>query len=595
MKKSSTIFAFLLLVILGKAQVSFKTIVPQQPVVSGESFQVQYILEDAEKGSNFKPPVFTNFRFVAGPNIYKGAVAGLNGTKQLRNFVYTLEAERPGRFIIPGATVMVNGNLIRSNDVMVEVISKDDAIKQFNKISIADNSDYFLRPGEDVYEKIRRNLFVKVMVDRKSCFVGEPVLASFKLYSRLESKSDIVKNPGFYGFTVYDMVNLADKQVAAEKVNGKIFDVHTIRKVQLYPLQPGVFTIDEMQVKNRVEFSRSAVNKKTEQRIVEGVLGQNDDELPAEGTEVFETDINSAPVSINVKPVPEKNRPLNFDGAAGHFNVVASLIKNNLSKNEEGFLEIIINGKGNFTQISAPSVQWPAGIESFEPTVKDNLDKTTVPLTGSRTFRYPFVCAAAGAYQMQPVSISFFDTDSSMYKTASSVVLQLTVSNEEKHTVVKEEKKESIAESNARASKTAAGIVILAVIVVLLYWIAHKKPPAPVIKEQKTVTIPVDEILQPASLLTSATDKEFYTALHQSVWNYFSTRLGLQGSEMNKENLVVRLQQKNIPENLINKLRAILTECETGMFINASLVTDKNGLLQQTKDILESIDPLVSE
>ena len=113
-------------------------------------------------------------------------------------------------------------------------------------------------------------------MDQQTCYVGEPVEATFKLYSRLESKSDIVKNPGFYGFTVYDMVNLADKQVTTENVKGKLFDVHTIRKVQLYPLQAGVFTIDAMEVKNRVEFSRSTVNKKTEQEIVEGVLGNND-------------------------------------------------------------------------------------------------------------------------------------------------------------------------------------------------------------------------------------------------------------------------------------------------------------------------------
>ena len=52
---------------------------------------------------------------------------------------------------------------------------------------------------------------MKVLVDKRVCFVGEPVTAIFKLYSRLESKSDIVKNPGFYGFTVQDMINLDDK------------------------------------------------------------------------------------------------------------------------------------------------------------------------------------------------------------------------------------------------------------------------------------------------------------------------------------------------------------------------------------------------
>ena len=109
------------------------------------------------------------------------------------------------------------------------------------------------------------------------------------MYSRLESKSDIVKNPGFYGFTVHDMVNLADKQVSTEKVNGKFFDVHTIRKVQLYPLQAGVFTIDAMEVKNKVEFSRSIVNKKTEQEIIEGILGNDEADEKKEDADEFES------------------------------------------------------------------------------------------------------------------------------------------------------------------------------------------------------------------------------------------------------------------------------------------------------------------
>jgi hypothetical protein len=71
MKLTFTILSFLLLVVLVQAQVHFKTIVPPQPVMSGESFQVQYIIEDGDKTMNVKPPVFNNFRFVTGPTIYK--------------------------------------------------------------------------------------------------------------------------------------------------------------------------------------------------------------------------------------------------------------------------------------------------------------------------------------------------------------------------------------------------------------------------------------------------------------------------------------------------------------------------------------------
>src|SRR5215208_5806025 len=91
-------------------------------------------------------------------------------------------------------------------------------------------STYFLSRGEDPLKKIRDNLFLKIMVDKHSCYIGEPLVATFKLYSRLQSTSEVIKNPGFYGFSVYDMVNLDDKLESLEIHNGNSFDVHIIRK-----------------------------------------------------------------------------------------------------------------------------------------------------------------------------------------------------------------------------------------------------------------------------------------------------------------------------------------------------------------------------
>lgn len=592
MRKTTTIFAFLVLVTALHAQVSFKTIVPQQPVVAGESFQVQYVIEDGDRTISVKPPVFSNFRFVAGPNIYMGSVSTVNGVKPLRNTVYTLEAVRPGRFMIPGAAITVDGKTVRSNNAIVEVISKEEAVKKFNRDNGLNNSDYFLRPGENAYEKIRQNLFVKVLVDKKSCYVGEPVLATFKLYSRLESKSDIIKNPGFYGFTVYDMVNLTDKQVTTENVNGKTFDVHTIRKVQLYPLQEGLFTIDAMQVKNKVEFSRSAVNKKTEQEIVEGVLGSGDDEIPTEGTEVFETDITTEPVAITVRPLPEKNRPGSFSGATGHFSITAAVINDRLAKNEQGFFEITITGKGNFIQLDAPTVLWPSEIEGFEPTVKDVFDKTKMPLSGSRTFRYPFVCASPGKWQLPPVSFSFFDTDSNNYRTISTKNVNVVVSNEIKKELLTGEPKISIAEKSEKAARAAGIIVVVLVLLILLYWAFKKKEPEKIMLQQQPALPSVESLLEPAHAALETNGNEFYSTLHSIIWKFAREQFGLSGSEMNKQQLAAKMNGAGADTELSENLFQILEECEARMFTNASLLHNRQSMLATTKQILENIRPI---
>ena len=571
-----------------QAQINFKTIVPQQPVVAGESFQVQYVIEDGDLSMIVKPPAFENFRFVTGPNIYSGSVSKINGTALLRNTVYTLKAVRLGKFLVPGATINLDGQIIKSNDAFVEVISKEEALKRTNRTDGA-NSNYFLRAGENPYEKIERNLFIKVMVNKKNCYVGEPVLATFKLYSRLESKSDIVKNPGFYGFTIYDVINLADNQVATENVNGKLFDVHTIRKVQLYPLQAGTFSIDPMEVKNSVEFSKSAVSKKTEQEIVEGVLNDDKKEVH-DGTETYETNISTESLTINVKAVPSTNRPDSFNGATGHFTMASSVANNKLAKDEQGFLAITLTGKGNFIQLSAPSIKWPAGIEGFEPTVEDVLDKRFTPLKGSRTFRYPFVCDSPGIWQLPPVSISFFDIDSNTYKTISTSPVSLTVSTESKNKPVIEEHKISIAEKSAKASRIAISIVTVLVLLILVFLIFKKKEPeklSPVQQEKQLVSI--DNLLQPARDAIATEGNRFYSVLHGIVWKFAADKFNLSGSEMNKQTLAAKMDQENLPAEIKNGMLTVINDCETGLYTTADLEENKLQLLSETSVLLKRL------
>ncbi len=599
MKFITTIFLSLFCAAITKAQTGFRTVVPQQAIIAGESFLVQYILDYGDKTMQVMPPVFSNFRVVTGPNISSGNVSTTDGVISVLNTIVTLEATRPGKFLIPGATVTINGKTRRSNDAWVEVISEAEALKRFNAGDDINASDYFLRPGENPYQKIQQNLFVKMMVDKRSCFVGEPVVATFKLYSRLESRSDIIKNPGFYGFTVYDMVNLSDKKMRTEKINGKLFDVHTIRKVQLFPLQEGLYTIDAMEVLNDVEFSRSVVNKKTEQYfqevnrrhiLREGILNKEESLPKDENAEVFETKTNTEPVTIRVKPIPEKNKPALFNGAVGKFNITSQVANPSLRKNEEGFFEVVISGKGNFIQLSAPLVHWPAGVEGFEPVVKDTFDKTKTPLAGTRIFRFPFVCASAGNWQIPPVSLSFFDTDSNSYKTISTKGVEVVSSNESKPAPV-EGHNVSIAEKSEKAARTAGIIVAAIVLVILFYWIFKKKEPEPVIQAETEPALPTaDQLLEPATAAIAQEGNLFYRLLHKGIWDFAVSRFELAGSDMSKQTLIQKMKAAGVGQDTIKQVFDILEQCEAGMFTTASLEHDKESLVSFAKQLLGTID-----
>ena len=592
MKKWIFIVSFFFLSKLLVAQVSVKANVPERPVTIGEPFRIQFVVENALANQRFSAPDFGWLKIVRGPETYAGT-QNVNGQKiDIINYIYTVVAEREGNYKISHASVKVNGMSFISPEVNIAAIRKQ---KQ-NSFSSPDGiSAYTLLPGEDAYRKIKENLFVKLFVDRKTCFVGEPVVATFKLFSRLQSKSDIVKNPGFYGFSVYDMVNLDDKVKEAQRINGKDFDVHTIRKVQLYPLQPGLFTIDEMKIDNKIEFSQSMVNKKTEQQISEGVLTENNDVSETPGTETFETSLVTEPVRITVKALPLTNKPETFNGAAGVFTIRSKIANNELDKNEEGFLEIIVEGKGNFTQITAPVIQWPKEIEGFEPTVKDFLDKRIVPLSGGRIFRYPFISSVPGKWKIPSVKFSYFNTNANSYKTIGSDSVIVSISEKEFKKITKAdvspgEKKISIEDANKRVSKVAFILVALVVAGALGYWVVFSRKKKEIVVEEPLVKAPtVEEIFNSISVEESIPTKDFYTSIYNTAWSWLSQHFHVSGTEMNKNILQSRLKQAGTDESAITELLNHFNYIETAMFTSVEMESTRSQLVEKTISVLNQL------
>jgi hypothetical protein len=534
-------------------------------------------LENAEDLSDFSPPRFHGFRIVSGPNIYSGDKPG-----SYRNLVFTLAAVTEGKFKIRGAVCSVNGNLIKSNDAYVIVMDPGPS----------DESPYFLHGGEDPFKKIRENLFLKLSIDKQSCFIGEPLVATFKLYSRLQSKSDVVKNPGFYGFGVYDMISVNDRLKSEEKLKGHWFDVHTIRKVQLYPLQAGEFTIDAMELSNKVEFSRSMVNKRTEQEVTENMYNKRSDNKFDAKAEVYEMNLKTEPVVINVRPLPIKNIADTFSGAVGDFSITALIDQDTLSRNQETALTIEIRGAGNFQTISGPTIKWPQGIEAFESSITDMLDNQKVPLAGVKRFKYVFLSDKPGTYLIPPVSFSFFSLKAKTYKTVSTKPLSLFVNSKTKEKR-KPDNQPPGENSNSKILFWLTGMIILIAIITvasLKVHYANQKKQRNTPAMDFPALISVDDSLKPAALAVDISGKLFYSELRHCIWTYLNQHLHLSGSLMSKTDLSKTLIGKGINPAMIEELVMLIRECENGIYTNAEIDLRKEELLHNTKRILKDIE-----
>ncbi|MET0635588.1 MAG: BatD family protein [Chitinophagaceae bacterium] len=576
------------------SQPSMRTVVTPGPVATGESFQVQYVLEDMDNSDDFYQPDFKGFHIVSGPQYYTAQTYGPHGVTRMRNIVYTLAALKPGLYIIPGASALVNGKLVKSRKTSIKVVEsqKQDVIGMQDRML----GDYYLRAGEDPYQKIRKNLFIRVQVDRRSCYVGEPIIAVFKLYSTLESRSDIIKNPGLYGFTVQDMIGLHDGRVSTEVINGKKFDVHTIRKVQMYALRPGTFQVDPMEVRNKVEFYKAIVpgEKETEQTIREGVI-DTDDFRSLINTVVYESNMSTEPVTITVRPTPEKARPDSFSGAVGKFSIQASLLKNSVHTNEDAILEVRISGAGNFTQLSAPEIKWPAGITAFDPEISDRIDPATAPLKGERLFRYHFVSNKTGTHLLPAVVMSFFNPDSNRYNTLSTSGLPVVVTDSVRRGGPLNQLAGSQTVSTGWWIVGAVALLMIIALLLLVIYVRRTRRRTGAIRvspPEMPVRPDIDVLLANAKRLVGINDKSFYVSLREGIWRFCSRYFGLSGSQMNRLYLVKVMQAASIPESAQQEINRILDHCETGMFTNVFSEGNNDELYARTLAVLKQIESL---
>ncbi len=71
---------------------------------------------------------------------------------------------------------------------------------------------------------------LRLEVNKTSCYVGEPVVATYKLYTRLKSESKLTQNPSFNGFSVVDLQAPDVTGSSIDKFQGRDYHVYTIRK-----------------------------------------------------------------------------------------------------------------------------------------------------------------------------------------------------------------------------------------------------------------------------------------------------------------------------------------------------------------------------
>lgn len=401
-------------------------------------------------------------------------------------------------------------------------------------------------------------LFVVAQVDKKECFAGEPLVATFTLFSRVNSSSEVIKNPGFYGFSVVDVPHATEQPQGVQNRYGTFYITHVLRKVQLYPLQTGTLLIDEMSVNN----------------VVDKIDGRG---AITQGEEL----VTSNPITIRVKALPPTDTK-NFSGAVGSFSMAAHLNSNKLHKNESGQLVVTISGKGNFLQVDAPDINWPQGIEGFDAVATDNLQKDKVPISGSRQYTYNFALDKEGTFVIPPVLFTYFNPVTKQYKTIKTDSLRFTVLP-----AVAQPPAPVVQPAAIKQTSVPWGLIAaFGAVAILLFAVWRNKKVAPQqLPKQKPVATNYEEQIK--QLHVAADNEAAYYKLELILLNFLKTLY--QNDNLTKENIAQLLAQKNIDDAEIKKLQFIFNECEVVQYYNAHPSVSFAQLQQQALAIIKEL------
>lgn len=556
-----------------------------------ETLQLQFVAEGISRADEFTAPVFRNFERI-GNVIESNGWTWVNGSlTEYVSYTYLLRPKVKGKLAIQSAVMKVKGKMYASQPVTIQVTDAVTVNGSATANVREEKPDYYLLPNEDAKEKIKKNLFVRAEVDKQSCYEGEALLATFKLYTRLDSESKIVKRPSFNGFSVIDLEEPEAGLFTKERVNGKLYNCYLIRKVQLFPLQSGEVVIEPVEIVNSVRLIRAPV--KDGREWMDALSNEEQKNVLEKNLFREELTLTTPAIKINVKELPDK-KPESFNGAIGSFSMRTTILKNAFGANENGVLQIEVKGSGNIHLLNAPSINWSAGIQAYEPKVKEELNKLTTPLSGVKIFEIPF-SAAKGVYQLPPVVFSFFDAVSKTYRTVTGDSLHFSVTEaaEKKRTNLYSPQEKIEVSNNNTWYLWCAGI---AAILALLAFFAfrqrrtYKLAVQPQPETERTPLQPaMDFISAAAASKNSVHMRQFYSLLPDGLIEFFIDRLELHQTKISTAAITDLLRQKAMYKEA-DQWVSIVNRCEEAVFSPIELDISKDELLQDAALLMQHVD-----
>ncbi|NQV53249.1 MAG: protein BatD [Flavobacteriales bacterium] len=570
----------------------------------GENFQLVFELQG--DGSKFSPPPLADFMLLSGPNKASN-MQWVNGSfSSSVSYSYMLRAVGIGAFEIGAASIQVDGKELKTDPIPITVGRAQARTAPANPSQNPRNPS---RPDvqggneEQLSDEISANIFMKLFVNKKDVFVGEQLLASYKLYLNVNVLDYGFNNLVFNGFYAEDLKLDGNANVTTEVINGKQFQVHTLKQTLLTPQKSGSLEIPSLE-------SEMVIRVRQERRarsLFDQVFGNYKN---------AKINISSNPEKVNVKALPRADQPGDFTGAVGNFTLKVNADHNEVSINEAINVTIEVAGNGNLELISPPTVEFPSDFESYDPKVKNNVTPSAAGSRGSKSYEYVIIPRFAGEYTLKPITFSYFDPAANAYKRLTADPLKLRIAQTEgenesgiAYVAPKKEDVQIIGKDIRyihtddpilkRSEERFCSSTLFYILMVLpfagmgaaLFGVSFyraQQNDTTSLKSRRAKGLAKKHLAQARKLVTGE-DAAFYEAISSALFGYISDKLAIPRSALNRERIEEELRARAVADVVQSDLKKALDECEMVRFA-PGIVRGKQEMLNASANIIEALE-----
>ena len=598
MKRLTTIFGLLLAAVVAMAQ----TLTGSAPshVAVGEQFRLTYTV-NTQNVSDFRAGSIPNeLEVLIGPNrSMQSSYQMINGhtsSSSSITYTYIVCASKNGTYTISPAHIVVDGKTISSNSLTIKVSGS------------AQSNSGSSRQHRNEEEEIRdagsqisgSDLFIKVSANKKRVHEQEPILLTYKVYTLVGLTSLRGDMPDLKSFYTQEVDLPQQKSFSVETLNGRTYKTTTWSQYVMFPQTTGKLEIPS------ITFEGIVVQQNRNIDPFEAFFNGGS------GYVEVKKKIQAPGIEIQVDPLPE--RPANFSGGVGKFNVSAQLDKTETKANDPISMRIIVSGTGNLKLIKQPVVNLPKDFDKYEPKVTDKSKLTTNGIEGSMVYDLLIVPRHQGQYEIPPVEFTYFDTAENAYKTVKSESFTLDVAKGSDAGAVNDFSGQDLQELNKdiRYIKTGStnqhslndfffgssaywiSLCLLAVVFVSLFVIFRQRAidNANVTKARgkKANKVATKRLKKASRLMADNKPGEFYDEVLRALWGYVGDKMNIPVEQLSHDNISMRLAERNVDEIVISQFIGALDECEFERYAPGDPKGNMNKVYEKAMTAIEKIE-----